>query len=45
MAVESVTRVRDTLDMLTEIKNIRTSRLVRKIESESKKYYNEVEIN
>lgn len=44
MAIESVTRVRDTLDMLTEIKNIRTNRLVRKIESESKKYYNEVEI-
>ncbi len=44
MTVESVTRARDTLDMLTEIKNIRTNKLVRKIENESKKYYNEVEI-
>ena len=44
MTVESVTRVRDTLNMLTEIKNIRTNRLVREIENKSKKYYNEVEI-
>lgn len=44
MTAESMTRVRDTLNMLKEIKNIRTNRLVRKIESESKKYYNEVEI-
>lgn len=44
MAVESVTRVRNTLDILTEIKNIRTNRLIREIENKSKRYYNEVEI-
>ncbi len=44
MTVESMTRVRNTLDMLTEIKNIRTNRLIREIENKSKRYYNEVEI-
>ena len=44
MTVESMTRVRNTLNMLTEIKNIRTNRLIREIENKSKKYYNEVEI-
>lgn len=44
MTVENVTRIRNTLNILTEIKNIRTNRLVREIENKSKKYYNEVEI-
>lgn len=41
---ESVTKIRNALDILTEIRDIRTNKLVKKIEDESKKYYNEVEI-
>jgi hypothetical protein len=44
MTVESITRVRNALNMLTEIKNIRANRLVREIEDKSNRYYNKLEI-